>query len=95
MPSYKADITLNERDSILDMLSTEKETVKAYSTAITEGTSKEFREVVRRNLDGSVDDQFMTFMMACEYGHAKVASADKEVVKAERERFVELGRQLN
>ncbi len=95
MVNYKADITLNERDSILDMLSIEKQTVKAYSTAITEGVSKEFREVIKNNLDSGVDDQFMTFMMACEYGHAKVCSADEENLKSERERFVQIGRELN
>ncbi|MBQ9756477.1 MAG: spore coat protein, partial [Clostridia bacterium] len=36
MQNYKADITLNEKDSLQDMLTLEKSVVKLYSTAITE-----------------------------------------------------------
>ena len=34
MSNYKADITLNEKDSLQDMLNLEKALVKIYSTAI-------------------------------------------------------------
>ena len=44
--SYKADITLNEKDSLQDMLNLEKSLVKIYSTAMTEGVSKGFRTLI-------------------------------------------------
>ena len=39
MTSYKAEVTLNEKDSILDLLALEKSLVKIYATALTEGVS--------------------------------------------------------
>ena len=46
---YKADITLNEKDSLQDMLNLEKSLVKIYSTAMTEGASKGFRTLMCRS----------------------------------------------
>lgn len=95
MANYKAEITLNERDSMLDVLSLEKQMVKTYSTAITEGTSKGFRKIIGENLELTIDDQFSTFMMSCEYDHARVESAEMEVIKKEKHRFENLGKELN
>ena len=47
MSEYKADITLNEKDSLQDMLNLEKSLVKIYSLAMTEGCSKGFRTLIR------------------------------------------------
>lgn len=39
----KQQIQLNEKDSLQDMLNLEKEIVKLYSTALTEGNGSKFR----------------------------------------------------
>ena len=51
--SYKAEVTLNEKDSLQDMLNLEKSAVKLYSTAMTEGCSKGFRTLVKELLRGN------------------------------------------
>jgi hypothetical protein len=49
MSNYKAEVTLNEKDSLLDLLSVEKSLVKLYALCITEGCSQGFRSVVKRH----------------------------------------------
>ena len=62
MNSYKADITLNEKDSLQDMLNLEKSLVKIYSTAITEGCSKGFRTLVKAHWGEATEDQMKVFL---------------------------------
>ena len=46
---YKAETTLNEKDSLQDMLNLEKNLVKVYSTAMTEGASDGFRTLIKEH----------------------------------------------
>ena len=90
MADYKADITLNEKDSLIDMLNLEKTMAKVYTTAMTEGVSKGFRTVVREHIDGVIDDQFSVFSCLTEQGYMKVQSAPEETLKQSREKFLKV-----
>ncbi len=87
MSNYKADMTLNERDSLQDMLMLEKDLVKVYATAITEGVSNGFRTVVKDNLLDTTHDQLDVFMNMCEHDYYRVQSATEEQLKEQREKF--------
>ena len=75
---YKAQTTLNEKDSISDLLIVEKALVKLYATAITEGVSKGFRQTVRECLNGQIEDQIDVYFFLTDYGYERVCSATEE-----------------
>ncbi len=87
MDHYKAQTTLNEKDSLQDLLNLEKDIVKIYSTAITEGCSDGFRSVVMDNWQDSVSDQMDVFLQMTELGYYKVESAVETDLKEQREKF--------
>ena len=95
MSNYKADITLNEKDSIQDMLNLEKSLVKIYATAITEGCSKGFRTQVKENLNGAVEDQMNVFLQMTEHGYYQVESAPEQALMQNKEKFCEVRSQLS
>ena len=92
---YKAEITLNEKDSIQDMLNLEKQMVKLYATAITEGCSKGFRDCVQENLNESVCDQMDVFAMMTECGYYRVESAPEQTLQEQKQKFCKVKSQLN
>ncbi len=87
---YKADITLNEKDSLQDMLNLEKNLVKVYSTAMTEGASDGFRTVIKEHWNQTVDDQASVYFMMTDHGYAKVTSAPETTVSEEKNRFLKI-----
>ena len=74
MADYKADITLNEKDSLIDMLNAEKNLVKVYSTAMTEGCSSGFRQTVGEHWEECAQDQMNVFLQMTEHGYYQVES---------------------
>ncbi len=76
--NYKAETTLNEKDSILDMLSTEKALVKLYATVITEGCTKPFRQTVRKCMERQLENQIDVFFCLTENDYFRVETAPEE-----------------
>jgi spore coat protein CotF len=95
MSNYKADITLNEKDSLQDVLNMEKNLVKLYSTAITEGTSNGFRSVIKEHWGDVVNDQLDVFLQMTEHGYYRVESAPEESLSTQREKFSNVKSQLS
>ena len=95
MSNYKADITLNEKDSLQDMLNVEKALVKIYSTAMTEGVSKGFRTTVRNHWSETTDDQMKVFAGMTENGYYKVESAPEATLMEQRNKFEKVLGQLS
>ncbi len=87
MSNYKQEITLNERDSLVDTLSTEKQLVKAYALARTEGCSKGFLDVINKNYNQAVDEQFLVFSKMTEHDYYRVQSAKEDKVAELRKTF--------
>lgn len=95
MSNYKADITLNEKDSLQDMLNLEKTLVKIYGTALTEGASKGFRNVVKDHFEKTADDQLEVFLQMTEHGYYKVESAPETQLSEEKNKFLKVKNQLS
>lgn len=93
--SYKAEVTLNEKDSLQDMLTLEKDMVKVYSTAITEGCSKGFRNTIREHWENAVEDQMDVFLQMTELGYYQVESAPEDVLNENKSKFVKVKSQLH
>lgn len=94
MDHYKAQTTLNEKDSLQDLLTMEKSLVKTYSTAITEGCSDGFRSTIINNWQDSVSDQMDVFLQMTELGYYKVESAPESTLSEQKQKFSEIQNQL-
>lgn len=77
---YKAETTLNEKDSLTDVLIAEKALVKLYATAITEGCSDGFRKTIKKCLEEQLDDQIFAFFFLTENDYLRVKTAPEEDV---------------
>ncbi len=95
MSNYKADITLNEKDSLQDMLTLEKAMVKLYAMALTEGASKGFRQMVENHFDQTACDQMDVFLLMTEHGYYRVESAPEQTLLEQREKFEKVKEQLS
>ena len=95
MSEYKAEITLNEKDSLQDMLNLEKSLVKIYSLAMTEGCSKGFRTLIRQHLDLTADDQMKVFCQMTEHGYYQVESAPETALSEHKNKFSKVKSQLS
>lgn len=94
MDHYKAQTTLNEKDSLQDLLNAEKNLVKIYSTAITEGCSDGFRSVIMENWQDSVSDQMDVFLQMTELGYYKVESAPVTTLREQKQKFSKIQSEL-
>ena len=95
MNDYKADVTLNEKDSLQDLLNAEKSLVKIYSTAMTEGCSQGFRTLVSEHWHQSTKDQMDVFLMMTDHGYYQVESAPEQMLKEHKQKFCQVAKQLS
>ena len=91
---YMKDVTLNEKDSLQDMLNLEKNLVKVYSTVMTEGVSKGFRTTIKEHWNEAVEDQADVYFMMTDKGYAEVQSAPETAISQERNKFAKVKTQL-
>ena len=75
MTSYKAEVTLNEKDTLTDLLAVEKSLLKLYALCVSEGCSQGFRNLVKNHLLETIVDQMEVFLLLCELGYYRVESA--------------------
>ena len=92
--NYKAETTLNEKDSLNDLLIVEKALVKLYATAITEGCSNGFRKAIKKSLEEQIEDQISVFFFLTENDHARVQSATDTELKEAVEQFSKVKNEL-
>ena len=95
MENYKSKITLNEKDSLTDILMAEKELVKLYAQAITEGAGRSFRSTVKNNFEGAVADQFAVFTAMSKEGLYETKPAPKGSTDESKETFSEMLKKLH
>ena len=91
----KQQIQLNEKDSLQDMLNLEKEIVKLYSTALTEGIGAKLSPMVKNHLVDSANDQFEVFTQMAENNYYEVKPADKAVIDEQKANFKQVLAQLS
>lgn len=85
--NYKADITLNEKDSLTDILTLEKNLVKVYSTVMTESCSRGFRTAVKTFFNETAAAQLEVFLMLTERGSYRTESATEESLLRVKKEF--------
>lgn len=95
MPSYKAEVTLNEKDTVSDMLNFEKNLVKVYAEAVTEGCSKGFRTLIKQHLNETIGDQLSVFLTFTELGYDRVESAPETETKKQKLKFAPVKKELS
>jgi len=95
MANYKAEVTLNEKDSLQDMLNLEKTMVKVYATAMTEGASKGFRTMIKNHWTGTASDQMDVFLAMTDHGYYEVQSAEQTMLSQQKNKFAKVKGQLS
>lgn len=95
MAEYKERITLNEKNSLIDLLLLEKQAVKLYATALTEGCSAQFRECVKGCLNASIETQFKVFLTMTDNGYYRVHTASEEQTQKLSTAFKETNKEFN
>ena len=83
----KCEITLNEKDAILDMLDSEKQLMSLYTTAIFEGSTKALRKEFSTNLLSVANNQYSLFCQMQTRGYAQPAPAQKQMIDQANETF--------
>lgn len=73
--------TLNERDALADLLSTEKKLMSLYTYAIGEGSGKELREKLFRGMEGVSANAFEIFDEMQSRGYYTVAEAEQNEIQ--------------
>ena len=76
----KMDTTLNEKDSLQDMLEAEKQLMSLYTTALFEGSTKSVRKNFSTNLLGVADNQYCIFNQMQSRGYYESQPAKKNMI---------------
>lgn len=80
MKLTKSDCTLNEKDSLQDMLESEKQLMSLYTTALFEGSSKATRKHFSTNLLGVAENQYCLFTQMSTRGYYEPQPANKNMI---------------
>lgn len=94
MSSYKTEVTLNEKDSLQDMLNVEKNMIKLYSDAIAEGVSKGFITGIKELWNDTVADKLTVFLTMTERDYDRVRSAPEEQLNEIKGKFTKVRSEL-
>lgn len=89
-----ANNVMGEKEILNDMLNTEKEIVKLYSSAVTESSCANMRQVLMRNITQTADDQFNIFNVMINKGYYQKKDAKEQDVQQAKQRFQQLQSQL-
>ena len=80
MKLTKSDCTLNEKDSLQDMLDSEKQLMEIYTTALFEGSTKSIRKNFTTNLLGVAENQYCIFTQMNTRGYYEPKPANKALI---------------
>lgn len=94
MKLTKSDVTLNEKDALLDMLESEKQLMTIYTTALFEGSTKSIRKNFSSNLLGVADNQFTLFTQMSTRGYYQPQPANKNNIDTANENYKKQKKQL-
>ena len=94
MTKLKTENQLNERDTLTDLLLTEKSLIKTYATALTESSSPAVRSAIKDCLDGLLCHQYRVFSVMNENGYYPVKNAEKSQISLKKENFSKIEKSL-
>lgn len=90
----KSQLTLNEKDSLQDMLDVEKQMISLYGVAMSEASAKNIRVLLKTNLCETAEDQFQVFKTMQENDYYQVKPANKTVIDEQVDKFREVKGQI-
>lgn len=90
MKLTKSDCTLNERDSLQDMLEAEKQLMSLYTTALFEGSTKAVRKNFSENLLAVANNQYTIFTQMNTRGYYEPKPANKNLIDEATENYKKL-----
>lgn len=85
---------MGEKEILHDLLNTEKEIIKTYSTAVTESSCANMRQLLLRNITQVSDDQFNIFNTMVNKGYYQKKDAQDQDVQQAKQKFQQLQSQL-
>ena len=90
----KMEGSLNEKDSLTDMLNTEKMLLDSYSLAIKEGSMKSLRSQFLSCFTKAQENQFTVFSEMKEKGYYKLMPAEKQMLDQKSEDFIKMRKDI-
>jgi len=91
MKLTKSDCTLNEKDSLRDMLESEKQLMSLYTTALFEGSTKSVRSEDGKNFStkllGVAENQYLIFTQMNTRGYYEPKPADETLIDEAKETY--------
>jgi spore coat protein CotF len=87
MKLSKSDITLNEQDTLQDLLDGEKQLMSLYTTALFEGSTKSVRKKFIDHLAAVANDQYCLFLELSDRGYYQVKPALKTAIDEANDKF--------
>lgn len=90
----KRKTTLNEQDSLQDMLECEKQLMGLYATAVCEGSDKRLRKELMKFYGGCSENQFTVFEEMLTRGYYEVQPVQKQQLDDKIDRFKKTEKQL-
>lgn len=94
MANMAMNSTLGEKEILNDILNTEKEILKVYSTAVTESSCTNMRQLLLRNITQVSDDQYNVFNTMVNKGYYQKKDAQDQDVQQAKQKFQQLQSQL-
>ena len=88
------DCTLNEQDTLQDMLESEKQLMELYTVALFEGSSKNVRKNFSTNLLGVAENQFCIYSQMQSRGYYEPKPAVKTMIDEANDTFNKQKKQL-
>lgn len=85
---------MGEKEILCDLLNTEKQIIGAYSTAISESSCGNMRQVMVQNAKETIDDQFTIFNMMINKGYYQTKDAPEQEVQQAKQKYQQLQSQL-
>ena len=91
-PSARERCELDDYEIISDVLGSEKQIVKLYSTALCEASEEPFRNLLRENLDEAAADQYKAFEFMQKRGMYQTEQASEQKISEAKQQFSPLCR---
>lgn len=94
MKLTKMDCTLNEKDTLQDMLESEKQLMELYTVALFEGSTKSVRKNFSTNLLGVAENQYCIYTQMQSRGYYEPKPAVKTMIDEANNTFKKEKKQL-
>lgn len=91
----KMETTLNEQDTMSDMLECEKQLMNFYAMAMQEGSTERLRSTILKNYSACGEGQFMLFSEMVKRGYYEVQPVDKTALDKKIDTFQTIRTQLS